>query len=124
MNDAVSPKEDEPATGIADTDGTTPYCKMYADLSAEAMPVVKRAGLASADVCQQIVDDGDSAGHGKRGDRTDAFSIAFTVHQDEFKPGDMNYICAEDAEAGNPRQASAVKVFDLTASISLDPTGG
>ena len=33
----------------------------------------------------------------------------------------MNYICAEDAEAGNPRQASAVKVFDLTASISLDP---
>ena len=46
MNDAVSPKEDEPATG-ADTDGTT-YCKMYADLSPEAMPVVMRAGLGPA----------------------------------------------------------------------------
>ena len=33
----------------------------------------------------------------------------------------MNYICAEDSEAGNPRQASAVKMFELTASISLDP---
>ena len=39
----------------ADTEGTT-YCKMYADLSDEAKPVVKRAGLASEDVCQQIVD--------------------------------------------------------------------
>ena len=41
MNDAVSPTGDEPAVG-ADTDGTT-YCKMYDDLSAEAMVVVQRA---------------------------------------------------------------------------------
>ena len=41
MNDAVSPTVDEPAVG-ADTDGTT-YCKMYDDLSAEAMVVVQRA---------------------------------------------------------------------------------
>ena len=41
MNAAVSPTGDEPAVG-ADTDGTT-YCKMYDDLSAEAMVVVQRA---------------------------------------------------------------------------------
>ena len=44
MNDAVSPTGDEPAIG-ADTDGTT-YCKMYDDLSAEAMVVVQRAYAA------------------------------------------------------------------------------
>ena len=44
MNDAVSPIGDEPAIG-ADTDGTT-YCKMYDDLSAEAMVVVQRAYAA------------------------------------------------------------------------------
>ena len=119
MNDAVMPMGNEPAIG-ADTDGTT-YCKMYANLSPEAMTVVMRAGLASADVCQQIVDDGDSLGTANVGS-DDGFSIAFTVHQDEFKPGNVNFICAEDSEAGNPRQANAVKVFDLTASISLDPT--
>ena len=44
MNDAVSPREGEPAVG-ADTDGTT-YCKMYDDLSAGAMTVVQRAYAA------------------------------------------------------------------------------
>ena len=44
MNDAVSPTGDEPAVG-ANTDGTT-YCKMYDDLSAEAMVVVQRAYAA------------------------------------------------------------------------------
>ena len=41
MNDAVSPRSDEPAVG-ADTDGTT-YCQMYDNLSSEAMVVVQRA---------------------------------------------------------------------------------
>ena len=44
MNDAVTPTGDEPAVG-ANTDGTT-YCKMYDDLSAEAMVVVQRAYAA------------------------------------------------------------------------------
>ena len=44
MNAAVSPTGDEPAVG-ANTDGTT-YCKMYDDLSAEAMVVVQRAYAA------------------------------------------------------------------------------
>ena len=70
--------------------------------------------------CRGAINEGQSLGTENVG--TDhSFAIAFTVHQDEFKPGNVNYICAEDAEAGNPRQASAVKVFNLTASISLDP---
>ena len=116
MNDAVSPIEDEPATG-ADEDGTT-YCKMYADLSPEAMPVVIRAGLASADVCQQIVDDGDSLGTADVGS-DDKFAIAFTVHQDEFDPGEVNYICATDDESPTNRMASAVKTFKVTDSLTI-----
>ena len=41
MNDAVMPMGDEPPVGPDDM--TSPYCKMYAGLSAEAMPVVMRA---------------------------------------------------------------------------------
>ena len=41
MNDAVTPMEGEPAVGPDDM--TSPYCKMYAGLSAEAKPVVMRA---------------------------------------------------------------------------------
>ena len=45
MNDAVMPMDDEPAVGSDDpmADPKSPYCAMYADLSAEAMPVVMRA---------------------------------------------------------------------------------
>ena len=94
---------------------------------AEVFVLVAAAGLNDNDdetddvTCDKVVDDGDSLGTAGVGS-DDKFSIVFTVHQDEFKPGEMNYICAEDSEAGNPRQASAVKTFDLTASISLDPT--
>ena len=57
MNDAVMPMGDEPAVG---SDDTSPYCKMYAGLSAEAKPVVMRA-------------------FGKAyGDATDAFNITAT----------------------------------------------
>ena len=41
MNDAVMPMDEEPPVGPDDM--TSPYCKMYAGLSAEAMPVVMRA---------------------------------------------------------------------------------
>ena len=118
MNDAVSPEDDEPAVG-ADTDGTT-YCKMYADLSDEAKPVVKRAGLASEDVCQQIVDAGDSLGTDGV-DSNDKFEVEFTVHQDEFDAGEANYICAADNESPSNRLASAVKVFDVTPSLTISP---
>ena len=87
-------------------------------VDAEAFVLVKMTG--DAPDCQTIINDGDSLGTAGV-DSDDKFAIVFTVHQDEFKPGNVNYICAEDSEAGNPRQASAVKPFDLTASISLDP---
>ena len=70
--------------------------------------------------CRGAINAGKSLGTANVGS-DDEFSMAFTVHQDEFDAGNVNYICAEDSEAGNPRAASAVKMFDLTASISLDP---
>ena len=39
----------------------------------------------------------------------DEFSIVFTVHQDEFDPGRVNYICAKDSESeGGNRYSSDV----------------
>ena len=96
-------------------------------VDAEAFVLVAPAEDEDADPpveapsCTTIVDTGESLGTATVGS-DDKFTIAFTVHQDEFKPGKVNYVCAKDSEAGNPRQASAVKTFDLTASISLDPT--
>ena len=122
MNDAVSPKSDEPQVGSDDPEASpaSPYCAMYADLTADAKSVVKRAGLASEDVCQQIVDDGDSLGtDGVGGD--DRFYVEFTVHQDEFDAGEVNYICAADNESPSNRLASAVKVFDVTPSLTISP---
>ena len=44
------------------------------------------------------------------------------MHQDDFDPGNINYICASDSEAPNNRLASAVKRFDLTPSVTFEPT--
>ena len=104
-------------TGTGFNNGTT----------AEAKVLVAAAGLNDDDdmtndiTCAMVIKDGDSLGTANVGS-DDKFAIVFTVHQDEFDAGNMNYICAEDSEAGDPRQASAVKTFDLTASISLDST--
>ena len=52
----------------------------------------------------------------------DKFSIAFTVHQDEFDAGMVNYICAKDSESeGGNRYASAVKGFEVKDSLSITP---
>ena len=102
--------------GSGFNDGTT----------AEAKVLVAAVGLNEDDdmtndiTCAMVMEDGDSLGTVNVGS-DDKFAIVFTVHQDEFDAGNVNYICAEDTEAGNPRQASAVKLFELTASISLDP---
>ena len=93
---------------------------------AEAKVLVAAAGLNDDDdmtndiTCAMVMEHGDSLGTANVGS-DDKFSIAFTVHNDEFDAGEVNYICAEDSEAGAPRPASAVKLFKLTASISLDP---
>ena len=53
---------------------------------------------------------------------SDKFSVVFTVHDDEFDAGKVNYICAKDDEsAGGNRYASAVKPFTLTDSLSVCP---
>ena len=51
----------------------------------------------------------------------DKFEVTFTVHQDEFAPGPVNYICAADSEAGAPRFSSDIDVFDLEGSLSVSP---
>ena len=70
--------------------------------------------------CETVVDDGDLLGTADVGGN-DKFDVKFTVHQDEFDAGAVNYICAADSEAGSPRFASAVKVFKLEASVTVDP---
>ena len=75
----------------------------------------------TAPTCATVVSDGESLGTASV-EGNDKFEVVFTVHQDEFDAGKMNYICAEDSEAGNPRPASAVKVFDMTATVTIDPT--
>ena len=70
--------------------------------------------------CVDVVTKGESLGTAAVGS-DDKFAVTFTVHQDEFDAGPVNYICAADSEAGNPRMASAVKVFDLEPSVSVSP---
>ena len=103
-------------TGSGFNNGTTAEAFALVERMADGMPVAK----ADEPDCSMVIAMGESLGTAAVGS-DHKFSIAFTVHQDEFKPGMVNYICAEDSEAGNPREASAAKPFELTASISLDP---
>ncbi len=70
--------------------------------------------------CQLIMQTGEKLGETLVGS-DDKFSVSFTVHQDEFDAGAVNYICAADSEAGDPRFARAVKVFDLEGSLTVSP---
>ena len=85
---------------------------------ATVFALVKATG--DAPTCQEIVDDGDSLGTAGV-DGKHKFSVDFTVHQDEFKAGNVNYICATDNESPLNRMASAVKTFDLTPSLTISP---
>ena len=53
--------------------------------------------------CMALVtnDDAESLGTAEVGS-DDKFVVTFTVHQDEFDAGEVNYICAADSEAGSP----------------------
>ena len=88
-------------------------------VGAEARVLVKKTGDAPS--CMEVMTMGEKLGEALVGS-DDKFTITFTVHQDEFDGGAVNYICAADSEAGNPRFASAVKVFDMEASVSVSPT--
>ena len=73
--------------------------------------------------CLEVVVNGDSLGWASV-DRNDKFIVHFTVHQDAFAPGAVNWICAADSEAGNPRFANEAKVFALTESVDVSPDSG
>jgi hypothetical protein len=89
------------------------------DTTAEAFVYVSES--ETEPTCQMVVDMGDSLGTAEVGS-DDKFSIAFTVHQDEFDAGMVNYICAKDSESeGGNRYASAVKGFEVKDSLSITP---
>ena len=118
MNQAVGQMGDD-----MDDEGEG-FCQMYDDLSAGDTRTVDNLDYTKDDpgaaLCSAIVRSGDSLGTAGVGS-DDKFSIAFTVHQDEFKAGEVNYICAADNESPANRKASAVKTFDLTPSLTVSP---
>ena len=76
------------------------------------------------DSCMALIDDSDSESLGTAAvGSDDKFSIVFTVHQDEFDPGMMNWICARDSESegdGN-RYSFDVDGFEVKDSLSITP---
>jgi hypothetical protein len=89
------------------------------DTTAEAFVYVSES--ETEPTCQMVVDMGDSLGTAEVGS-DDKFSIAFTVHQDEFDPGMVNWICAKDSESeGGNRYSSDVDPFEVKDSLSITP---
>lgn len=91
--------------------------------------VLVKAGVGDLDdldtaghaaLCEEIVAQGESLGTAAVGG-DDKFTVTFTVHQDEFDAGEVNYICAADFEADKPRFAREVKSFDLEGSLTVSP---
>ena len=82
------------------------------------------AALSPSMDCMALVDhdDSESLGTATVGS-DDKFSIVFTVHQDEFDAGKVNWICAKDSESagdGN-RYSSDVDGFEVKDSLSITP---
>ena len=93
---------------------------------AEVRVLVSATDLTEGDQaanCQNVMLNGEKLGETAVGS-DDKFTVTFTVHQDEFDAGAVNYICAADAESGNPRFASEVKVFELEPSVTVSPRVG
>ena len=91
------------------------FVLVAAAVDATATPPVE------APSCATVVSDGASLGTANVGGN-DKFTVVFTVHQDEFNAGQVNYICAKDDESdGGNRYASAVKPFKLTDSLTIAP---
>ena len=90
------------------------------DTEAEAFVLVADDKPSS---CMALIDDeaSESLGTAAVGS-DDKFSIAFTVHQDEFDPGMVNWICAKDSESdGGNRYSSDVDGFKVNDSLSITP---
>ena len=91
------------------------FVLVAAAVDATATPPVE------APSCATVVSDGASLDTANVGG-DDKFTVVFTVHQDEFDAGQVNYICAKDDESdGGNRYASAVKPFTLTDSLTIAP---
>ena len=118
MNQAVGQMGDD-----MDDEGEG-YCQMYDDLSSSEMATVDdldyTKGAPGEALCSAIVRSGESLGTDGV-DSAHQFEVEFTVHQDEFDAGEVNYICAADNESPSNRLASAVKVFDVTPSLTISP---
>ena len=90
------------------------------DTDAEAFVLVADDKPSS---CMALIDNeaSESLGTAAVGS-DDKFSIAFTVHQDEFDPGMVNWICAKDSESdGGNRYSSDVDGFKVNDSLSITP---
>ena len=97
------------------------------DRNAEAFVLVADAKPVDEDGdddCMALVDHDDSESLGTATVGSDnKFSIVFTVHQDEFNAGKVNWICAKDSESagdGN-RYSSDVDGFEVKDSLSITP---
>ena len=104
-------------TGSGFNDGTTASVEVLED--ADGM-VDDGAGGTRAISCQDVLATGISLGSAAVGDN-DQFELDITVHQDQFKAGAVNYICAKDNEAPTNRFAEEPKVFILTKSLTVSP---
>ena len=92
------------------------------DTTATVYVLTMANGATSGMSCPSLLDDGDkvSLGTAEVGS-DDKFSVVFTVSNDDFDKGEVNYICARDDDAPTNRPASAVKTFDMTPSLSVSP---
>ena len=121
MYDPMNTDDDDTNNREADSDN--PYCKMYDMLGDTEVEDVVDAAFMGSDraMCVAVIEEGSSLGTAGVGS-DDKFAANFTVHQDEFKKGNVNYICATDNEAPANRVSSAAKMFDLTPSITVSPS--
>ena len=104
-------------TGSGFNDGTTASVEVLRN--PDGM-VDDGAGGTRAISCQDVLATGISLGSAAVGDN-DKFELDITVHQDQFKAGAVNYICAKDNEAPTNRFAEKPKVFKLTESLTVSP---
>ena len=103
-------------TGSGFNDGTTASVEVLQG----AAGVNDDADDANDISCEAVLADGISLGSAAVGDN-DKFELDITVHQDQFKAGAVNYICAKDNEAPTNRFAEEPKVFELTKSLTVSP---
>ena len=122
--DSLDCAEMNMVAGSMDTEGNG-YCRMYANLGATEMTVVKtkfdalKPGFKlGANGCDVVVANGTSIGTATvGGDDTAAIPVTITVPT--FKPGKTNYICISDGESRG--SGADVEIFGLDDRIRVVP---